>query len=244
MTFAVDWARHITTDLRLFVIILPGAIITTIESRLSDVIHLGFGAMAAKVSSSTVIGNLGIARVVFTPVAHAINGAIWLRARRFRRFIIRRRILAFNTTVCCWGDLHPLAELHDRSLQHRVKARSVAFAKCGPFAHRMNGTRRWLWITRANFHLVEVTALVATKFGFDGDNPVTRLRAFRATFVRALIPFRPIALTVDWARHVLVACGMLEVASLVRALLSTMQRFLCDDVDGLCLTTSTGAATF
>lgn len=238
-SLAIDWAWDITADLGLFVAILPRTLVTTIQGWLRDVVNLGAGASAAEVASSTLVGNLCIALVVRAPLSDARDWAVWLRADCCWRFVCGRVVNAFLTTMLCRRQLDPLAGLGDDNLRHRVKAISGAFAVLGPCADCRNRARNWLWITRASLHLVNVTALLATELGFHRDDPMTTLCAVRTAPVRASIPLRPIALAIDWAGDIFVAACVLDVACFVWALLSTMECFLRNDVDGLCLTTST-----
>lgn len=140
------------------------------------------------------------------------------------------------------GQLNPFPRLGDDHLCHCVKAIGGAFAILGPSADCRDRARNWLWITRASFHLVNVTALRTTKLSLHRDNPMTTLSAIRTAPVRASVPLRPVPLAIDWARDVFIAGFVLDVARFMWALLSTMECFLRDDVDGLCLTTSTRTA--
>lgn len=183
-------------------------------------VSLGLGASTAKVASW--LGNLCIASVILAPVTLAIDWASRLvEANRFCGFVRRWGVLTFCTAMLRRCDLEPLAVLHDWS--HAIRATSVTFSILAPFANCRNWARHRLWITRPNFHFVQVGALDTTMLGLHSYDPVTTLSAIRATILGALIPLCPIAFTIDWAL-VHVAAVVLDSTMLVWALLSTMLR--------------------
>jgi hypothetical protein len=257
ISFAIDWARDISTHLRLLVLVLVGTFLTTIFGHLRDVEHLGACASAAEVAvlftirTRAFMGNLGIACVVLTPVALARDGAILHIANCFLRISVRRIVLAFCTAMQSRCDLDPLAVLHDWFCGHQfsVKAACAALSVLGPLADCRNWARDWLGITRFDLLLILLTAFLATIQSFFGDNEATGLGASRLPSVhsmisarlRALLPLAPMAFARFWA-IVRVAGSVVEGSILVRAFLSAIFCRGCHNVDRLCLTTITGTA--
>jgi hypothetical protein len=224
------------------VAILLGALDATIQSLLSDGIHLGLCATTTEVVSCASTSLLGIACVVRAVRTNAINWAIGLVAEGLWQIVCRRRILALDTTILGFGDLNPLTSLDDGLWLLGVIALGRALTELCPGAHGINGAGHWLRVAGTKLGLVKLTAFFTTMLGLHSHDPMSALRAISTALISALVPLGPEALAIDWAWDVLIAGLTLDIAMLVATLLTAMQSYLCHHEDALVLSTTTRAA--